>query len=80
MGGKESVLCNLPVDAYGRELVVLKEGDSWQVFDIGNEGKRRRAKDIRITDTIGPDEIVQYLSDLLHETASARHPEVFGHR
>ena len=79
LGGKESILGYMKINAYGRELVVHKERGSWQVFDIGNEGKKRQAGDIRIPDTIGPAEIVQYLSDLLHEFASDSHPEVFEH-
>ena len=79
MDGKESILGYIKVNAYGRELAVLKEGESWQVFDIGNESKKRLAGDIRIPDSTDPAEVVQYLGDLLHESASDHHPAVFEH-
>lgn len=65
------------VSAYGRELTILREGNSWRVFETSGEGKRRAVLDICIPETTGPGEIVQYLSDLLHEHASDRHPTVF---
>ena len=69
----------MKVSAYGRELVILRENESWRVFETGNEGKRRLVKDICIPDTTGSADIVQYLSDLLHEYASDRHSGVFEH-
>ena len=44
MDGKESILGYIKVNAYGRELAVLKEGESWQVFDIGNESKKLQSE------------------------------------
>ena len=64
----------MKVNAYGRELIILRENSSWQIFEAGNEGKRRLVRDIHIPDTTRSEEIVQYLSDLLHEYASDRHP------
>lgn len=64
------------VNAYGRELIVLRECGAWRVFEPGVEGKRRPAQDICIPDATEPGEILQYLSDLLHEHASERHPAV----
>lgn len=65
------------VSAYGRELIILREKDSWRVFESSGEGKRRPAQDIRIPEATEPGEIVQYLGDLLHEHATERHPEVY---
>ncbi len=64
------------VDAYGRDLEIRREAGSWQVFHIGNEGKKRPAREITIPPSVRPDQVVDYLADLLHEYASARHPEV----
>ena len=67
----------MKVNAYGRELTIVRENKSWRVFDLGNEGKRRPAGDIRIPGEIEPGDVVQYLGDLLHEYASERYPAVF---
>ena len=64
------------LNAFGRELEVSRVGGRWKVFDLGNEGKKRLARDIVIPESIGESELVGYLSDLLHEHASGRHPEV----
>ena len=62
--------------AYGRELEILKKGGSWRVFDLGNEGKKRPASDIAISPAVDANQFSEYMSDLLHEYASQRNPEV----
>ena len=64
------------VNAYGRKLQIIREEDCWRVFELGNEGKKRSATDIRIPNGIEYADILGYLGDLLHEHASSRHPEV----
>ena len=64
------------VNAYGRYLEVLREGETWVIFDVGNEGRKRPAGDIRIPPSVGPGQVETYLGDLLHEYATARHPAV----
>lgn len=66
----------MKINAFGRDLDVRRKDDIWEVFDRGNEGKRRKARDITIPPKVREEELVAYLSDLLHEYASARHPEV----
>ena len=68
--------CPMKVNAYGRELEILKKGGSWRVFDLGNEGKKRPASDIAISPAVDANQFSEYLSDLLHEYASQRNPEV----
>jgi len=64
------------LNAFGRVLVVLRENGEWRVLEQGNEGKRRTARDIVIPAAVAEDEVVDYLSDLLHEYATERHPAV----
>ncbi|MDX1735254.1 MAG: hypothetical protein R3228_12850 [Halioglobus sp.] len=61
---------------YGRVLEVARRGDAWCVYDFGNEGKKRPAADVRIPPGIELEQVAQYLGDLLHEYATARHADV----
>jgi len=64
------------IDAFGRELEIQRVGDRWRVRDVGVEGKTRPAHDIRIPGSVPEEALLTYLDDLLHETATARHPRV----
>ena len=66
----------MKVNAYGRDLEVIRVQDEWQVYDLGNEGKKRSARDIRIPPEVDEAAVCTFLGDLLHEYASARHPSV----
>lgn len=66
----------MKLNAFGRMLVVLRRDDEWKVMDQGNEGKRRAARDIVIPTAVSEEEVVEYISDLLHEYASERFPTV----
>ncbi|KWI98543.1 hypothetical protein [Burkholderia stagnalis] len=62
-------------NAFGRLIAVVRERDRWVVFDLGTEGKRRRAN-LQIPDAILADELAQYIGDLLHENATPRYDQV----
>lgn len=62
-------------NAFGRLIAVVRERDRWAVFDLGTEGKRRRAN-LQIPDAIPADELAQYIGDLLHENATPRNDQV----
>ncbi|MFV8781275.1 hypothetical protein ACNKU7_02525 [Microbulbifer sp. SA54] len=62
-------------NVFGRDLLVQKDAAGWSTFYPGAEGKRRRAG-IVIPVEISAAELTQYLSDLCHEWASEKHPEV----
>ncbi len=64
------------VCAYGRDLEIVWDSGRWKVFELGNEGKKRASRDVVIPGSVREDEIVGYLSDLLHEYATAKHPGV----
>lgn len=57
-------------NAYGRKIEVVRNGESWAVFYLGNEGKKRTAHDIFIPGDIKENELKQYLEDVLHEWAT----------
>lgn len=65
----------LRFDVFGRRLDVEWTEDGWVAFLPGNDGKRRSA-DIPIPAGLDAKDIVRYLDDLFHESASAKHPAV----
>ncbi len=66
----------LKIDAFGRRLDIERRDDAWVVYVPGNEGKRRRARDIVIPSHLARAELAAFLDDLLHESASHEHPSV----
>ena len=63
-------------DLFGRRVAVESVDAGWVVYYLGDEGKRRRATDIVVPSTVSDQELQTYLSDLCHEWASARNPDV----
>lgn len=66
----------MKLNAYGRQISIVSANGRWEVFDLGNEGKRRRASDIVIPASVAESELVGYVSDLVHEYCNAWNPEV----
>lgn len=65
----------LRLRVFGRWMAAQRDGTGWQLFDVGNEGKRRPAG---VVAPPGLDEagLLLWLADTFHEAASERHPDV----
>ncbi|OKB79563.1 hypothetical protein BMT49_15180 [Escherichia coli] len=64
-------------NVFGRHIGVKREGDHCQVFRADlTERKFSRLYDIVIPDDMTEDEIPGWLSDIFHEAATERHPDV----
>lgn len=63
-------------DVFGRDVMVVREDADWVVYDLGGDGKRRLANDIRVPSELSADDLAQYLDDLCHERATPRHSRV----
>jgi hypothetical protein len=59
----------LRFSVFGRIYVVQREGNLWQAYAVGNDGKRSPAGFV-IPDFIQEGEMEQYLFDLFHESAT----------
>ena len=66
----------LKVRAYGRDLEIVRVKGRWKAYERGNEGKNRLARDVVIPSSLQQEDMVGYLSDLLHEYASPKHQRV----
>lgn len=66
----------IDLDVYGRRMRALREGERWRLFDLGNDGTHRPARDVTLPASLQPGEIAGWLGDLLHEAATPRHPDV----
>jgi hypothetical protein len=66
----------MKLEVFGRAVLIERCAAGWQAFYLGSDGKRRRAEDIIIPDTLAEEELERYLADLCHEWATPRHPRV----
>jgi hypothetical protein len=61
---------SIKFDVFGREVLVARIEGGWQAFYVGNEGKRRLARDIIIPGNVVESNLLQNLDDLRHEWAT----------
>ena len=66
----------LRLNAFGRFLDIERVDNKWIAFEKGDEGKRRRATDIVIPSSLKRAELITYLDDLLHESATESRPNI----
>lgn len=64
------------LNAYGKLLDIEFADGEWIAFRRGNDGKRMRISNMVIPADLDHDEVVTYIADLLHESATERNPEV----
>ena len=69
-------MTSLRFDVFGTTVLISRAEDRWITYYLGNEGKRRLASDIAVPAEMPESDIEQYLGDLCHEWATARHPNV----
>ncbi|HEY8973622.1 MAG TPA: hypothetical protein VIN75_05340 [Burkholderiaceae bacterium] len=62
-------------DVFGNRVAIRRVGDDWQAFDLGNEGKRRKAGFV-VPAFIEVEGLRQYLADLFHESARRSNDQV----
>jgi hypothetical protein len=64
------------LNVYGRQVMAARSDEGWQLFYLSADGKRRPAVDIMVPAFVTESEIVSFLADLCHESATDKHPEV----
>lgn len=62
-------------NVFGRLFLVRREGDRWQAYALGADGKRAPAGFV-VPDFIEEAELAQYLFDLFHESATPGNGDV----
>lgn len=67
----------MKLDVFGKkELEVVRREGEWLAFYCGNDGKKRRAYEIVIPNSLSEQEVVGYIADLFHEWATPSISEV----
>jgi len=66
----------LKFDGFGKDVLIIEKDRCRKAFYLGNEGKRRVAKDITVPSHISESGMVQYLDDLCLEWATDRNSSV----
>jgi hypothetical protein len=59
----------LRFNVFGRLFLIRREGDLWQAYALGADGKHSRAGFV-VPDFVEEGELEQYLYDLFHESAT----------
>ena len=62
-------------NVFGRTVAIQREGDLWQAYALGADGKRSPAQFV-VPDFVEEAEIAQYLFDLFHESAQPGNGDV----
>ncbi len=66
----------MKLNVYGRKIEIIWSQDSWRVFYLGSEGKKRLAYDINIPSTVKEIDLKRYIADLCHEWAGPDRDQV----
>ena len=67
----------MKLNVFGKKVIeVVRTDNEWQVFYLGNEGKKRKAEGLIIPSSINESEIEEYISDLFHEMATPSNSKV----
>ncbi|MEX5215175.1 MAG: hypothetical protein NW703_13540 [Nitrospiraceae bacterium] len=61
---------------FGRMAQLVRTEGGWELYLLGNEGKKRRVQEFAASPTMCEAEVLGYLDDLYHEWASEAHPHV----
>ena len=69
-------MTSLKFNVFGHRVLVEQSNQGWQIYYIGDEGKRRLATDIRLDPNTPESDIRKSLDDLCHEWATPRYPNV----
>ena len=67
---------SIKLDVFGKTVLAIQKDDTWEIFYLDSEGKRRIATDIQIPTFVTESDIENYLMDLCHEWSSDEHPTV----
>ena len=67
----------ITLDVFGTRMLAVSTEQGWEMSILGDEGKRRPVRDLVIPEHIKDgQELVSYLSDLYHESATPERPSV----
>ncbi|TKB49882.1 hypothetical protein FCL40_06935 [Ferrimonas sediminicola] len=66
----------IKIDLFGKPMVVMRQGEEWQLFRESEGGLRSRVHEVVFPPEMAESELCSYLDDLFHEYASERHPRV----
>jgi len=66
----------LKLDVFGRTMWARRTDNGWKLFIRGQEGKDRPGPNVVPSDIVSPEDLVDFLSDLYHESARPHRPRV----
>jgi hypothetical protein len=67
----------IKLNVYGKRVSAQKTEKGWEVYFLGDDGRKRPACDLAIPSFITEDEIEGYLSDICHEWSTDKNKDVY---
>jgi len=66
----------LKFDVYGTQMIVERQNEQWLLFNVSNHGMLTRNRDVAIPADLVDSELIAYLDDLFHESATLENTEI----
>jgi hypothetical protein len=63
-------------DGYGQPMGAERRDGAWRLYVLSDDGKRRAVHDVAVPPDLEASELLTWLADIYHESASPRHPDV----
>ena len=63
-------------EVFGQQMAVERRDGAWRLYALSDDGKRRAVHDVVVPPDLEESELLTWLADIYHESASPRHPEV----
>lgn len=60
----------MKLNVFGKKVEIIRNNNEWITYYCGNEGKNRKTHDILLPANLPKAELVEYISDLCHESAT----------
>ncbi|MCC6714332.1 MAG: hypothetical protein IT496_03810 [Gammaproteobacteria bacterium] len=63
-------------EVFGQRMAVERSDGAWGLYALSDDGKRRAVHDVAVPPDLEESDLLTWLADIYHESASARHPDV----
>jgi len=63
-------------DVYGQRMAIERRDGAWRLHALSEDGKRRPVHEVAVPPDLEESDLLAWLADIYHESASPRHPDV----
>lgn len=66
----------LVFDVFGKRIEAVRAAVAWELFEVGNEGRKRRFSCGMVPPELSEDQLISFLEERFHEYAARPYPRV----